>query len=145
LKVGILSIMRPATAVQLSEEPQVAKVPYSVAAGIEEGENPNDSGVELLKAVSVDVSDKDLKRAEQLVAYLNALADAKLNASDEEGMGLGKLQSRRSVLKDALAAGIARRVLVIEKAAGSPLPDAKDEKAMKAYASRVFEKTDKRS
>lgn len=140
--------MRDSTAVQLSEEPRVAKVSYNVAAGIEEDENPNDSGVELLKSVSVDVSDQDLKRAEQLVAYLNALAQAKLKAASKEagmeGMSLGKLQSRRSVLKDALHNGIARRVLLIEKEAGDELPSAKDTEAMSAYATRVFKKTNVR-
>lgn len=133
--------MRDSTAVQLSDPTRSEKVSFKVAAGIEEDENPATSGIELLKSVSVDVSIADLKLAEQLAAYLNSLAKAELKASGEEGVELGKSQSRRSTLKDALHNGLARRVKLITDEAGDPLPSAKDEKAMDAYASRVLAKT----
>src|SRR5687767_13480561 len=105
--------MRTATAVQLSPPPRAEKVPFNVAAGIEEDENPTGSGIELLKSVSVDVSTQDLKRAEQLSVYLNYLAEAELEAAEEEGAEIGKRASRRSVLKEALHAGLVRRLKLV--------------------------------
>jgi len=133
--------MRTATAVQLSEPTHSEKVPFRVAAGIEEDESPTASGIELLKSISVDVSIADLKRAEQLAVYLNALAAAEIEAAQEEGVELGKQQSRRSVLKDATHNGLVRREKIITDVLNEPLPDPKDVKAMQSYARRVLAKT----
>jgi hypothetical protein len=144
--MGETAVMRTATAVQLSGPTGPERVPFRVAAGMEEDENPTASGIELLKSVSVDVSAADLKLAEQLSEYLNALAEEELELADEEGVEIGKRQSRRSVLKDALHAGLTRRIkLITQEVGGDPLPDAKDSKAMKAYAKRVLTKANKRS
>jgi hypothetical protein len=118
-------------------------VPFNVAAGIEEDEKASASGIELLKSVSVDVSTVDLKVAEQLTEYLNALAEVELESTEEAGVEIGKRQSRRSVLKDALHNGLARRVTLITKVLNEPLPAAKDAKAMKSYARRVLAKEDR--
>lgn len=109
-----------------------------MAAGITDDEAP-DSGPELVvKGVSVDVRASDLKLAEQLAAYLNALAEVRLEASTEKGVEIDKRESRRSVLKDALHTGIKSRVMtIVHQAKGEALPPADDLKAMKAYAARV--------
>lgn len=110
-----------------------------MAAGIEDDEGLFESGPELVvKGVSVDVLAADLALAEQLAAYLNALADVRLEASEEKGVEISRRESRRSVLKDALHAGIRARVKAIVSAAnGEALPPAKDAKALKSYAARV--------
>jgi hypothetical protein len=119
-------------------------VPFNVAAGIEEDENPAASGIELLKSVSVDSTTQDLKIAEQLSAYLNVLAELELEAAEkqgEQGLELGKKASRRSVLKDSLHSGLVRRLRLVTQVLNEPLPDSGDLKAMRAYAVRVLAKT----